>query len=255
VPVIVCVVLCAVFCLSAVWCFVWYVYFCVLCLIVVALPPGKNPFAVQLNNNNNNNLQKWKLLIMHHMLFYNVRLNSVLPSTWIETTWGYGLDDRGAGVRFLLEPWFLFPPRRPGRPLGQTNPPIQCVQGALSPGGGGKRPRRKTNPLSAINAYVKNTSKYTSTPPIRLQGVVLSAQGRTATGDLVLQKARHLADRPEELAFRVSNHRPSEGQGSRPKTRLDEVAGRWEVAILSLTGMATSRRCGNKLWRQISFRC
>jgi hypothetical protein len=24
------------------------------CLIVVPLPPGKNPFAVQLNNNNNN---------------------------------------------------------------------------------------------------------------------------------------------------------------------------------------------------------
>jgi hypothetical protein len=27
----------------------------VFCLIVVPLPPGKNPFAVQLNNNNNNN--------------------------------------------------------------------------------------------------------------------------------------------------------------------------------------------------------
>jgi hypothetical protein len=32
-----------------------YVYFCVLCLILVQLPPGKPPFAVQLNNNNNNN--------------------------------------------------------------------------------------------------------------------------------------------------------------------------------------------------------
>jgi hypothetical protein len=31
------------------------VVFCVLCLIVVPLPPGKSPFAVQLNNNNNNN--------------------------------------------------------------------------------------------------------------------------------------------------------------------------------------------------------
>jgi hypothetical protein len=27
----------------------------VLCLIVVPLPLGKNPFAIQLNNNNNNN--------------------------------------------------------------------------------------------------------------------------------------------------------------------------------------------------------
>jgi hypothetical protein len=31
-----------------------YVYFCVLCLIEVPLPQGKNPFAVQSNNNNNN---------------------------------------------------------------------------------------------------------------------------------------------------------------------------------------------------------
>jgi hypothetical protein len=28
---------------------------CVLCLIVVPLPPGKNPFAVKIYNNNNNN--------------------------------------------------------------------------------------------------------------------------------------------------------------------------------------------------------
>jgi hypothetical protein len=27
----------------------------VLCLILVPLPPGKNPFAVKINNNNNNN--------------------------------------------------------------------------------------------------------------------------------------------------------------------------------------------------------
>jgi hypothetical protein len=30
-------------------------YFCVFCLIVVPLPPGKTQFAVQLNNSNNNN--------------------------------------------------------------------------------------------------------------------------------------------------------------------------------------------------------
>jgi hypothetical protein len=30
-------------------------YFCMLCLIVVPLPSGKNTFADQLNNNNNNN--------------------------------------------------------------------------------------------------------------------------------------------------------------------------------------------------------
>jgi hypothetical protein len=50
---IVCVDLCAVFCLRMVCYFVRCVYFCLLCLIVVPLPPGRNPFAVQLNNNNN----------------------------------------------------------------------------------------------------------------------------------------------------------------------------------------------------------
>jgi hypothetical protein len=48
---IVCVVLCAVFCLSVVCYFVMCVI-CVLCLIVVPLPPGKNPSAVKINNNN-----------------------------------------------------------------------------------------------------------------------------------------------------------------------------------------------------------
>jgi hypothetical protein len=32
------------------WNVVWYAYFCVLCLIVVPLPPGRNPFALHLNN-------------------------------------------------------------------------------------------------------------------------------------------------------------------------------------------------------------
>jgi hypothetical protein len=54
VSLIVCVALCAVFCLRVV-CYLCDVYFCVLCLFVVTLPPGSKPFAVQLNNNNNNN--------------------------------------------------------------------------------------------------------------------------------------------------------------------------------------------------------
>jgi hypothetical protein len=32
---------------------------CVLCLIVVPLPPGENPFAVKISNNNNNNKSKF----------------------------------------------------------------------------------------------------------------------------------------------------------------------------------------------------
>jgi hypothetical protein len=47
----VCVVLCAVFRLIVVLLRVMCVI-CVLCLIVVPLPPGRNPFAVKINNNN-----------------------------------------------------------------------------------------------------------------------------------------------------------------------------------------------------------
>jgi hypothetical protein len=72
---IVCVALCAAFCLSVVCYFVWYeyVYCYVLCLIVLPLPPGKIPYAVQLTtttttttttNNNNNN---------HHHHHHNLR--------------------------------------------------------------------------------------------------------------------------------------------------------------------------------------
>jgi hypothetical protein len=45
----VCVVLCAVFRLIVVlFCVICVV--CLLCLIVLSLPPGKNPFAVKINN-------------------------------------------------------------------------------------------------------------------------------------------------------------------------------------------------------------
>jgi hypothetical protein len=45
---IACVVLSAVFCLSVVCYFVWHVLV-VCCVIVVPLPPGKNPFAVKIS--------------------------------------------------------------------------------------------------------------------------------------------------------------------------------------------------------------
>jgi hypothetical protein len=38
---------------SFVWCVIWRdMCIFVSCLIVVTLPPAKNPFAVQINNNN-----------------------------------------------------------------------------------------------------------------------------------------------------------------------------------------------------------
>jgi hypothetical protein len=53
----VCVDLCAVYHLIVVLFYVMCVI-CVFCLIVVRLPPGRNPFAVKINNNNNNSNNK-----------------------------------------------------------------------------------------------------------------------------------------------------------------------------------------------------
>jgi hypothetical protein len=56
--------------------------------------------------------------------------------------------------------------------VGPTKPPIQWVTVALSPGV--KRPKREASPSPPPYVEVRNTWRYTSTPPIRLQGVVLS---------------------------------------------------------------------------------
>jgi hypothetical protein len=55
--------------------------------------------------------------------------------------------------------------------LGPTQPPIEWVPGALSLGV--KRPGREADHSPPSSAEVKNSWSYTSTPPIRLQGVVL----------------------------------------------------------------------------------
>jgi len=55
---------------------------------------------------------------------------------------------------------------------GPTQPPIQWVLGALSPGS--KRLGREADHLPPSSAAVKHAGCYTSTPPIRLHGVVLS---------------------------------------------------------------------------------
>jgi hypothetical protein len=44
------------------------VYFCILCFIVVPLPPGKTPLTVQLNNNNNNTIMILSLLSLRRYI-------------------------------------------------------------------------------------------------------------------------------------------------------------------------------------------
>jgi hypothetical protein len=55
--------------------------------------------------------------------------------------------------------------------LGPTQPPIQWVPGFLSLGI--KRPGSEADHSSPSSALIKNAWSYTSTPPIRLHGVVL----------------------------------------------------------------------------------
>jgi hypothetical protein len=61
-----------------------------------------------------------------------VHMRSLDSSVGIAT--GYGLDDRGVGVRVPVGSRFFSSPRRPDWLWGQPKSPIQCT-GALSPGG------------------------------------------------------------------------------------------------------------------------
>jgi len=56
--------------------------------------------------------------------------------------------------------------------LGPTQPPIQWVPRALSPAV--KRPGREVDHSTLSSGEVKNALSYTSTPSVRLHGVVLS---------------------------------------------------------------------------------
>jgi hypothetical protein len=90
---------------------------------------------------------------------------------------GYGLDDRGSRVRFPARLGIFHFTSASRTALEPTQPPIQWVSGALSLGV--KRPGREADHSPPSSAEVKNAWSYTSTPPIRLHGVVLSeAQGQ-----------------------------------------------------------------------------
>jgi hypothetical protein len=88
------------------------------------------------------------------------------------TATGYLPDDRGVGFRVPLGSRIFTSPRRPDRLSGPTQPPNQCVPRAIS--SGVKRPGCEADQSSPTSAEVKKIWIYTSTPPIRLHGVVLN---------------------------------------------------------------------------------
>jgi hypothetical protein len=86
---------------------------------------------------------------------------------------GYGLDDRGVGVRVPVGSRIFSSPSCPDRLWGPLNqPPIQWVPGTLSPGV--KRPGFEADhsPLTSAEAK-KNLAIYIHSP-IRLHGVVFN---------------------------------------------------------------------------------
>jgi len=81
----------------------------------------------------------------------------------------YGLDDRGFESRQGLGIFLFTIASRPA--LGPTQPHMQWVPSALSLGV--KRPGREADYSHPSSADVKNVWSYTSTPPVRVHGVVL----------------------------------------------------------------------------------
>jgi hypothetical protein len=83
----------------------------------------------------------------------------------------YGLDNWGSRVRFPAGAG-NFSLHHRGQNGGPTPPPIQRVIGAASLGV--ERPGHEADHSPPSSAEVKSAWIYTSTPPIRLHGVVLS---------------------------------------------------------------------------------
>jgi hypothetical protein len=82
------------------------------------------------------------------------------------------MDDRGSRVRFPAGQGIFLFTTASRTTLGPTQPSIQWALGALSLGV--KRPGRVADRSPPSSVEVKECVNYTSTPSIRLYGVVLS---------------------------------------------------------------------------------
>jgi hypothetical protein len=108
----------------------------------------------------------------HKKSFYIPTSESVcvIQDSSVGIALGYGLVNRGFESRWELRVFLFTTAFRPTQ--GPTQPPIQCVPGALSLGV--ERPVREADHSPPSSAQVKNAWNYTSTHPIRLHGVGLS---------------------------------------------------------------------------------
>jgi hypothetical protein len=86
-------------------------------------------------------------------------LHIVLRDSSVGIATGYGMDDRGVGVRVPVESRIFTSRYRPARLWG----PIQWVLKALSPGL--KRPGHDADQSPPTSSEIKKTWVYTSTPP------------------------------------------------------------------------------------------
>jgi hypothetical protein len=98
---------------------------------------------------------------------------------------GYGLDDRGVGVRVPVRARLFHSPSNPGRIWGPLSLLSNGYRGLFPPEV--KRPGREADHSPPTNAEVKNTWIYISTSPyvfveycLSLRGVLLNSL-RTAT--------------------------------------------------------------------------
>jgi hypothetical protein len=107
---------------------------------------------------------RWSIVSYHGQHLLSLSSFRILTGYGLDD-WGLGFDSRRRGLGILL---FTTPSRTA---LGPTQRPIQSVPGALSLGV--KRPGRQADHSPPSSAKVKNAWNYTSTPQIRLHGVVL----------------------------------------------------------------------------------
>jgi hypothetical protein len=102
------------------------------------------------------------LSISEHSCILQVSAGNVLKTNCrvVGIATGYGLHDRGGGVRVPVESRIFTSPYRPDRLWGQLNPAIQWVLGALSPGVNQQVHEGGHSPPTS--AEVKKTWIYTS---------------------------------------------------------------------------------------------